>query len=109
VTICQQPTTEEGEKVVALIDDETTKKEFYHGNGMIILEPCSSNKEHKSIILSEDFQIRGVVVATIPRSTIEGILKTTMMKKQHPTIPIKTQMKLWTLFSDVTKCFGVIL
>jgi repressor LexA len=67
ILIRQQPTAEEGEKVVALIDDEATVKEFHHGNGLIILKPRSTNKKHKPIILTEDFQIQGVVIATVPK------------------------------------------
>lgn len=66
VLVRQQPTANEGENVVALIDGEATIKEFHHASNMIILKPRSSNSEHKPIILTDDFQIQGVVVATIP-------------------------------------------
>lgn len=66
VLVRQQPTANEGDKVVALIDGEATIKEFYRTQDMIILKPKSSNKEHKPIILTDDFQIQGVVIATIP-------------------------------------------
>lgn len=66
VLVKQQPTASEGDKVVALIDDEATIKEFHHTGNMIVLKPKSSNKEHKPIILTHDFQVQGVVVATIP-------------------------------------------
>lgn len=68
VLVRQQPTANEGDKVVALIDDEATIKEFYRTKDMIVLKPKSSNKEHKSIILTDDFQIQGVVVATLPKN-----------------------------------------
>ncbi len=65
--IRQQAIAEEGEKVVALIDDESTVKEFHRGEGVIILKPRSKNKVHQPIILKDDFQIQGVVVAVIPK------------------------------------------
>lgn len=73
ILVRQQPTAEEGEKVVALIDDEATVKEFHRENGMIILKPRSMDKKYKPIILTEDFQIQGVVVATIPKTAIDQI------------------------------------
>lgn len=66
VLVKQQSTAIEGDKVVALIDGEATIKEFHHTQNMIILKPKSSNKEHKPIILTDDFQVQGVVVASIP-------------------------------------------
>ena len=66
VLIRQQPTAENGQKVVALIDDEATIKIIRFTSDAIILEPRSTNKKYKPIILSRDFQIQGTVVATIP-------------------------------------------
>ena len=66
VLVRQQPTANEGDKVVALIDGEATIKEFHRTQNMIILKPKSSKKKHKPIILTDDFQIQGVVIATIP-------------------------------------------
>ena len=62
----QQPNANNGDLVVALIDDEATLKEFISTNGMVILKPHSTNKTHQPIILTRDFQIQGVVVTTIP-------------------------------------------
>ena len=66
VIIRQQPTANNGEKVVALIDGEATIKEFYQKDGFVILKPNSSNPIHQPIILKEDFIIQGIVVATLP-------------------------------------------
>ena len=66
VLVRQQPTANEGDRVVALIDGEATIKEFHRTQNMIILKPKSSNKEHKPIILTDDFQVQGVVVVAIP-------------------------------------------
>lgn len=65
VLVRQQQDAEEGEKVVALIDDEATIKEFHRAKDAVILKPRSRNKSHKPIIVSDDFLIQGVVVATI--------------------------------------------
>ncbi len=65
VLVRQQPIAENGELVVALIDDEATIKEFHRGKDAIILIPRSTNREHKPIILTENFQVQGVVVKTI--------------------------------------------
>ncbi len=62
VLIRQQNTAKKGDKVLALIDDEATIKEYYPENGLVILKPKSSNPIHQPIILTEDFRIQGVVV-----------------------------------------------
>jgi repressor LexA len=64
--IKQQPTADNGQIVVALINNEATVKEFYRTSKAIILKPRSKNKTHKPIILTDDFQIQGVVVEIIP-------------------------------------------
>ncbi|MDM4771173.1 transcriptional repressor LexA [Solimonas sp. SE-A11] len=66
VLVRQQHTADEGEKVVALVDDEATIKEFRRTADAIVLMPRSSNKKHKPIILTHDFSIQGVVVTSIP-------------------------------------------
>lgn len=66
VLIRQQPVADNGQKVVALIDNDATIKELHKEKDVVILKPRSTNKDHKPIILSRDFQIQGIVVATIP-------------------------------------------
>ena len=65
VLVRQQQTAENGDIVVALIDDEATVKEFYRTNDAVILKPRSTNKDHQPIILTDDFIIQGVVVKII--------------------------------------------
>lgn len=65
--IRQQSTANNGDRVVALIDDEATVKEFHRSKDTIVLMPRSSNKKHKPIILTEDFQIQGIVIMVIPK------------------------------------------
>jgi repressor LexA len=67
VLVRQQPVAEEGQIVVALIDGEATVKEFRRGKGVMVLNPRSRNSEHKPIIVTEDFQIQGVVISAIPK------------------------------------------
>jgi repressor LexA len=66
VLVQQQCMAESGEKVVALIDDEATVKVLRRSCDAVLLVPRSTNPRHKPIILNQDFQIQGVVRATIP-------------------------------------------
>ncbi|OGW90684.1 MAG: repressor LexA [Omnitrophica bacterium RIFCSPHIGHO2_02_FULL_63_14] len=66
VLVRQQSTATQGERVVALIDDEATIKEYRRSNGMVVLMPRSTNQTHKPIILTNDFQVQGLIVAVIP-------------------------------------------
>jgi len=66
VLVQQQQSADDGENVVALIDDEATIKELRRVNGAVVLKPKSSNQEHQPIILTEDFQIQGKIITTIP-------------------------------------------
>lgn len=62
----QQDVAENGDKVVALINDEATVKLFERTSGVVILRPKSTNKTHKPIILTNNCMIQGVVVAVLP-------------------------------------------
>lgn len=66
VLVRQQSTAEQGEKVVALINGDATIKHFYRRGDVVILEPRSTKKAHKPIVLTEDFMIQGVVAAVLP-------------------------------------------
>lgn len=65
VLIRKEQTAENGDRVVALIDDEATIKEFKNNGDHIILLPKSTNKEHQPIILTRDFKIQGIVESII--------------------------------------------
>ena len=65
VLVRQQSTANEGERVVALIDNEAMIKEYRRSNGVVVLMPRSSNPKHKPIIVTDDFQVQGVVAAVI--------------------------------------------
>jgi repressor LexA len=62
----QQNHAENGEKVVALIDDEATVKVLQREKDVVVLRPRSSNKRHRPIVLSENFIIQGVVTSVLP-------------------------------------------
>ncbi len=62
----QQSTAENGDRVVALINDEATVKVFERSNGIVVLRPKSTNKEHKPIVLTDNCTIQGIVAAVIP-------------------------------------------
>ena len=64
--VCQQSTAEDGDRVVALINNEATVKEFQRAEGAVVLRPKSSNEKHKPIIVTDNCMIQGVVVAVLP-------------------------------------------
>jgi repressor LexA len=66
VLVKQQATADTGERVVALIDDEATIKEYHPRRNVVILKPRSSNLDNKPIIVDQHFQLQGVVIATVP-------------------------------------------
>lgn len=63
--IRQQADANNGDRVLALIDDEATIKEYHRNGNTVVLKPNSSNKEHQPIILTRDFRIQGVVEEVI--------------------------------------------
>ena len=67
VLVRKQSHAENGDLVVALVDDEATLKEFYKKGAVVLLKPRSSNKKHQPIVLTADFQIQGIVVSAIPQ------------------------------------------
>lgn len=62
----QQETAGLNERVVALINEETTVKLFENKNDVVILRPKSKNPAHKPIVLTDNCKIQGVVVAVLP-------------------------------------------
>lgn len=66
VLIRQQQFAQNGDKVLALIDDEATIKEFHNNGNMIVLKPRSKNSKHQPIVLTSDFRIQGIVETVIP-------------------------------------------
>lgn len=66
-----QSTAHDGQQVVALINDEATIKEIRHSPGIVTLWPRSTNPIHQPIVLEDDFQVQGVVLAALPASAID--------------------------------------
>lgn len=66
VLVKQQSTAENGETIVALVDNEVTIKEYSASRHTVVLRPRSTNKIHKPIVAMRDFQVQGVVVTVIP-------------------------------------------
>jgi repressor LexA len=64
--IRQQSSADDGQKVIALINDEATVKILERHGSAVILRPKSSNKKYKPIVLTTNCQIQGVVVAVLP-------------------------------------------
>ena len=67
---CQEHANE-GQTVVALIGHEATVKIFKPGKGFTALVPNSKNRNHKPIIMRENFQIQGIVKEVIPKELID--------------------------------------
>ncbi len=65
VLVKSQAVANEGEKVVALIDDSATIKILQRGEDYVALVPKSNNPKHQPIILREDFSIQGKVIKVI--------------------------------------------
>jgi len=66
VLVRQQNTANDGDRIVALVDDEATIKEFRRENGFVVLKPHSSDPTINPIILSHEFIIQGVVITALP-------------------------------------------
>ncbi len=66
VLVRVQGSASEGDRVVALIDDEATIKEFRRRGDVVVLMPRSTNPNHQPILVSDQLHIQGVVVTAIP-------------------------------------------
>ena len=66
VLVRQQVTAANGDRVVALVDDSATIKEFRRKGDTVALLPRSSNPKHQPVVLDRDFQVQGVVVNVVP-------------------------------------------
>src|ERR1051326_1367303 len=64
----QQESAENGDRVVAVINDEVTVKEFHREKDVVVLKPKSRNKKHRPIVVTENFIVQGVVVSVLPSS-----------------------------------------
>ena len=64
---------EEGNKVVALIGDDATIKEYHRENGHVVLKPCSTNPIHKSLKFTsnDEIQMQGVVIRVLDKNDVK--------------------------------------
>ena len=51
-----------GDRVVALIGDDATIKEYHKENGYIILNPCSTNLTHKPLKFENDDEVKIIAI-----------------------------------------------
>lgn len=65
VLVRQQPVADNGDRIVALINDEATIKVFQRQGSKVVLMPKSTDDRHKPIILDDDFLVQGVVIDSI--------------------------------------------
>ena len=65
VVIRKQDTAENGERVVAMIDNEVTLKRFYLSNGQIVLHPCNDDMEPIVVDPETDTKVLGVLVGVM--------------------------------------------
>lgn len=66
ILVRKQSSADNKDAVVVLVDNEVTVKEYCTSKEAVVLKPRSSNKKHKPIMVTRDFQVQGVIVATIP-------------------------------------------
>jgi len=89
VLVRQQNIAENGDLVVALIDDEVTIKELQIKPEAIVLMPHSTNNDHRPIILTRDFIIQGKIITTNTKASY-GFLYCIIQKVKgdfnHPII-----------------------
>ena len=61
ILVRQQPTANDGDIVVALIDGQATVKRLARAPGYIILKPDSKDRKHQPIMVERDFRVLGKV------------------------------------------------
>jgi repressor LexA len=65
VVIRQQETAENGERVVAMIDNEVTLKKFYCKDDKIVLHPCNGSMKPIVVDPERDSRVLGVLVGVL--------------------------------------------
>jgi repressor LexA len=65
VVIRKQGTAENGERVVAMIDDEVTLKRFQFNNGKVTLHPCNGTMSPIHVNPESDTSVLGVLVGVL--------------------------------------------
>lgn len=62
ILVRQQAVADDGDVVVALMDGQATIKHLKIGPDYVVLRPSSSNESHHPFVVTDDFQVQGVVV-----------------------------------------------
>ncbi len=91
VLVKQQGVAENGQKVVALIDNhEATLKKFYKERGRIRLQPANKNMEPLIFRNGRDISIQGIVLDVISEETPSTVTfpETKTEYKQYKKIPL---------------------
>jgi repressor LexA len=65
VVIRQQESAENGERVVAMIDNEVTLKKFQRAGGRIVLHPCNGAMKPIQVHPESDTRVLGVLVGVL--------------------------------------------
>jgi repressor LexA len=65
VVIRKQETAENGERVVAMIDNEVTLKRFYRHSGQVVLQPCNDALSPIVIDPESDSKVIGLLVGVM--------------------------------------------
>jgi repressor LexA len=65
VVIRQQDTAENGERVVAMIDNEVTLKKFYNSGGQVVLQPCNGAMKPIFVDPESETRVLGVLVGVM--------------------------------------------
>jgi repressor LexA len=65
VVIRRQETAENGERVVAMVDNEVTLKRFYHQGDQIVLQPCNGTMAPIVVDASSETRVLGVLVGVL--------------------------------------------
>jgi repressor LexA len=65
VVIRKQETARQGERVVAMIDNEVTLKKFHQDRGKILLQPCNGAMQPIELKPDSDARILGVLVGVL--------------------------------------------
>jgi repressor LexA len=70
VLVRQQPTADDQEVVVALVDGEATIKRLVRKPGYYILKPESSSSKYRPVVVDGDFRVQGVIVRILKKGSM---------------------------------------
>jgi len=70
VLVKSTPHAEDGDRVVALVDGESTIKILRRQDDVAILQPASTNRQHHPIFADSELSIQGVVVSRLSKASV---------------------------------------